>query len=110
MTDNELLEQLFKPVAQMQIADNGFTERVVSKLPQHNTLRLSRLWTVFCVVVAVALFVLLRGWIPVGFGLIMALNNLEELRTHLLMFLLTSGIAYVLVFTDVVHRKRWSLL
>ena len=34
MTDNELLDSFFQPARQQQIADNGFTERVMDSLPE----------------------------------------------------------------------------
>ena len=92
MTDNELLEQLFQPMKEMQLADGGFTDRVMKQLPQRDVWRLSRLWTVFCVVVAVVLFVLLRGW---------------ELIAHgLLMFAVSVGIVGLLALGEVVSRVR----
>ena len=63
--DNLLVEAFFKEAAQQQIEDNGFTERVMGQLPARGASterRLSRLWTLFCVVVALALFILLGGW------------------------------------------------
>jgi prolipoprotein diacylglyceryltransferase len=59
MTDNELIEQLFREARQMEVADNGFTERVMQRIPNEKTQTLSRLWTVFCVMVALVLFVVL---------------------------------------------------
>ena len=67
MTDNEniLLESFFKEAAQQQIEDNGFTERVMNSLPSaevNKEHRLSRLWTWFCLVVGLALFLVFGGW------------------------------------------------
>ena len=66
--DNDLLlRQFFQQTAQQQIADNGFTERVMQHLPQHASLTarrtlLTRLWTAFCIVVFAVLFVAFPGW------------------------------------------------
>lgn len=63
--ENKLIEDLFKQAAQQQIEDNGFTERVMGQLPARGASterRLSRLWTLFCVATALALFILLGGW------------------------------------------------
>ena len=60
-----MLENFFKQAAQQQIEDNGFTERVMQSLPERKLLtarRLSQLWTLFCIVVGVALFFLFGGW------------------------------------------------
>ena len=63
--DNMILEDFFKQPAQQQIEDNGFTERVIASLPDRSfakARRLSRLWTLFCVLVAAALFLVFGGW------------------------------------------------
>ena len=96
MTDNELLEQLFQPMKEMQLADDGFTDRVMKQLPQRDVWRLSRLWTVFCVVVAVMLFVLLRGWEIIAHGL--------------LMFAVSVGIIWLLAGVELVSRERYRLI
>ena len=66
MTDNnQLLEDFFKQAAQQQIEDNGFTERVMQQLPDartDNVRRLSRLWSLFCILVGVGLFFAFGGW------------------------------------------------
>ena len=64
MTDNnQILEDLFRQAAQQQIEDNGFTERVMQNLPKTDTVRrLSRLWSVFCVLVGLGLFFAFGGW------------------------------------------------
>ena len=45
MTDNELLEKLFSEARQMEVADNGFTERVMRQVPDTRAQTFSRLWT-----------------------------------------------------------------
>ena len=66
MTDNnQFLEDLFKQAAQQQIEDNGFTEWVMQNLPERKTntvRRLSRLWSLFCILVGVGLFFAYNGW------------------------------------------------
>ena len=66
MTDNDkFLADLFKQAAQQQIEDNGFTERVMQNLPDTNTVnirRLSRLWSLFCILVGLGLFFAFGGW------------------------------------------------
>ncbi len=60
--DNEhMLQQFFSEAAQEQIADNGFTERVMQQLPAR-TGWFTRLWTPFCITVFVVLFIVFRGW------------------------------------------------
>ena len=61
--DNIIVEDFFKQAAQQQIEDNGFTERVMQNLPKTNTVRrLSRLWSLFCILVGVGLFFAFGGW------------------------------------------------
>ena len=70
MTDNDnlLIEKFFNQAARQQIEDNGFTERVMEQIVRQEqqssvkTQHLSLLWTWFCVVVGLALFVVLGGW------------------------------------------------
>ena len=65
MTDNnQFLDDLFKQAAQQQIEDNGFTERVMQNLPTSTVTvrRLSRLWSLFCILVGVGLFFAFGGW------------------------------------------------
>ncbi len=64
--DDKLIAQFFSENP-IEIEDNGFTERVMQNLPVLETkpsraLRLSRIWTAFCVVVAVAFFIAIKGW------------------------------------------------
>ena len=59
------LADLFKQAAQQHIEDNGFTERVMQNLPDartDNVRRLSRLWSLFCILVALGLFFAFGGW------------------------------------------------
>ena len=65
-----LLKQLFADAAKQTIEDNGFTERVMMNLPEMSDVamadskvhRLSQLWTLFCVGVALLAFWLAKGW------------------------------------------------
>jgi|GEM_PF-960255 hypothetical protein len=65
-----LLKQLFADAAKQTIEDNGFTERVMMNLPEmtdpvmaeSKVRRLSHLWTLFCVGVALLAFWFAKGW------------------------------------------------
>lgn len=62
MEDNEhLLQQFFNKAAQQQLKDEGFTERVMRQLPARKNW-FGRLWTPFCIITFVILFVVFRGW------------------------------------------------
>ncbi len=68
--DNErLLRQFFSEAAREQIEDGGFTDRVMQRIEAEQSSALSpqtsmfiRLWTPFCIMVFVVLFVYFRGW------------------------------------------------
>ena len=60
--DNDLLlRQLFSEAAQQTIEDNGFTERVMRRLPVRVNW-FTRLWTAFCILLALLLFTLFHGF------------------------------------------------
>ena len=93
--DNDLLlKQFFQEAAQQQIPDNGFTERVMQRLnaanvqrPTFNVQRLSRLWTLFCIVVFAVLFVLIDGWelLTVQFEVLLRTMAVQTFSVNLLM-------------------------
>ena len=58
------LAEIFKQAAQQQIEDDGFTERVMQNLPEKavSVRRLSRLWSLFCILVGIGLFFAFGGW------------------------------------------------
>ena len=68
--DNErLLRHFFSEAASQQIEDGGFTDRVMQRIEAEQSSALSpqtstfmRLWTPFCIMVFVVLFVYFRGW------------------------------------------------
>ena len=64
--DERLLQQFFSEAANQKIEDNGFTERVMQRLPvasQRAWLSwFSKLWTMFCVAVFAILFMVFHGW------------------------------------------------
>ncbi|MBQ8487412.1 MAG: DUF5056 domain-containing protein [Prevotella sp.] len=109
MTDNELLDRFFETARQMEIADDGFTERVMRRVPSRNTQTLSRLWTVFCVALGVLLFVLLRGWEVMAYGLLMLVNT-PPTHQQLLMFAASAGVIGVLAIVELLGRERYSML
>ena len=57
--DDKLLKQFFTEQKQ-EIADEGFTRRVISRLPD-NVRRLSTIWSSFCGTIAVILFFVFDG-------------------------------------------------
>ena len=58
--DDKLLKDFFANNRQ-EITDNGFTHRVMHRLPDRSR-RLSQIWTAFCFTLALVLFVTLDGF------------------------------------------------
>lgn len=44
------------------LPDDGFTQRVMTRLPDSNAQRLNRLWIAFCTLLGVVVFYLCNGW------------------------------------------------
>ena len=120
--DNKLIEAFFKQAAQQQIEDNGFTERVMDCLPDlamEKLQRLTRLWTLFCVVVSVVLFFVLGGWESLKVSVLVALQGI---LTSLSVFVTTApttevplnpwmvllAVAFVLVFLPYQTYRKLS--
>lgn len=60
-TDDQLVGRFVKEQKQ-EIADNGFSDKVLRRISSRNKeIRLSRLWVAFCVVVTVILFITFNG-------------------------------------------------
>ena len=116
------LAEIFKQAAQQQIEDDGFTERVMQNLPETKTMtvrRLSRLWSLFCILMGVGLFFAFGGWqVLQGLfygGLRMLLGWLEvlaitapttEININLWVVLLV--VAFVLVFLPYQTYRKLS--
>lgn len=61
MKNNDKLLQEFFAENRHEIEDNGFSLRVMRRLPDR-TQRLSQIWTAFCFALALVLFYVLDGW------------------------------------------------
>lgn len=77
MTDDKLLQQFFSDAARQQIADDGFTERVLQALPKADNAmtpasvphaapriagRFTFVWNTLCIAAFLVFFVYVRGW------------------------------------------------
>ena len=107
MTDDNdiLLKQFFQEASQQQIADDGFTERVMRHLPQHSLLVahrrwLTRLWTMFCIVVFAILFVLFDGWTLLAIQLEVLVRTMA-VQTISINLLMVATILFGLLFVGV---------
>ena len=63
MEDNKdiLLNNLFAEAAKTEIADNGFSRKVMRRLPSRAE-RMSRIWTCVCTMAAVVLLTYFKAW------------------------------------------------
>ena len=129
MTDNELLEQLFRPMREMQIEDDGFTDRVMQQIEMQessavagtvaansslftlhsslSTKRLAHLWTALCIAIAVVLFIVMRGWITIGQGIYDLLTTPPTVHS-LLMLIITVSVPALIALTETVRHERLS--
>lgn len=76
--DNILLEQFFKEAAMPPLEDDGFSERVMQRLPRRSNW-LVHLWTLFCVGVAMAIFIQTQGWKALASYAMLFLTQVEVL-------------------------------
>lgn len=105
--NNRMLEQFFSEAAQQQIADNGFTERVMAQLPSRINW-LTRLWTLFCLIVFGVWFVAFDGAGQLAIRLEVLLRTLavETWSVNLTMLLaVTFGLLFVGV-GEVISSER----
>lgn len=63
MTDNrdDILIKKFFEENITEIEDNGFSRRVMHRLPGRAS-RTSRIWTALCAMAGIAVFIIFRGW------------------------------------------------
>jgi hypothetical protein len=104
--NDELLEQFFQPAKNIQIEDNGFTNRVMKELPDR-ALRLSQWWTLFCILLGVVAFVVFRGWEPIMVGLLTLLKtNFGELQP--IPFFVAMGVISCLAGLELFQKMEHS--
>lgn len=116
--DNDLLlRQFFSEAAQQTIADDGFTERVMRRLPdmqasqvrhQEKALWFSRLWTAFCIVVFAVLFVVLHGWELLAVQLEVMVRTLS-VTTFTVNPLMLAAVLFGLLFVGVGEAISWGI-
>ena len=74
--EEELLHRFFAE-HRTEIADQGFTQRVMRNLPARKN-RTAQVWTLCCSVIILAVFVALDGVQLLGNALLQALRNMAE--------------------------------
>ena len=96
--DNDsLLQQFFSEAASQQIADDGFTERVMQRLPSRMNWFV-RIWNTVCIVLFAVLFVVFRGWdlLAVQLEVMLRTMSTHSFSINLLMvFTIVFGLLFV---------------
>jgi len=112
--DDLLLQEFFSKARQQQITDNGFTESVMERVTaatstdSANAMRLSRLWTYFCIFVGIVLFFVFRGWeaIRIAFEVFVHTAPIEY---NLPALLLSFAVLCALGISEVFRREHITL-
>ena len=115
--DEQLLTNFFKPAREATMEDDTFCERVMQRLPQPQAapslnarlqtkaLRLSRIWTGICIVIAAILFVVFQGWLLIKSGLLEFWSSLQT-EAQPLSLILIPGLAGAWILYEVLRRER----
>lgn len=110
LTDDELLMQFFE-ANKIEIADDGFSRRVMEQLPSRSA-RLSRIWTAFCWTVGIVLFFVLKGWQQLGLLFENMMGNLEGALSSMELITVSPAIIWMsmmilvsLAFVNVVRSE-----
>lgn len=109
MVNDLLLEQFFQAARAEQLPDNGFTHRVMTRLPEHQV-RLSRLWTAACIAVGLIVFTLIGGWNILVAGIIGLLATMPTTSSQLLHLMLCGAVLTALAAAELIRRERLTLI
>ena len=107
--DDLLLEQFFQAARDEQLPDNGFTHRVMTRLPERQV-RLSKLWTAACIVVGIVVFTLIGGWNIIVAGIIGLLTTMPTTSSQLLHLILCGSVLTALAAAELIRRERLTLI
>ena len=100
--DDLLLERFFSNARTQQLDDDGFTSRVMNRLPDH-AVRLSRYWTAFCMVAGMVLFLVFKGWQPLIARLVEMVHT-TAVSTNLVTLFVTIGALSSLAVLELVSK------
>ena len=110
--DDLLLEQFFQAARAEQLPDNGFTHRVMTRLPERQ-LRLSKLWTAACIVMGVfgrhKLIPAIspgKTWEGTIIGVLITMPTTSSQLLHLM---LCGVVLTALIAAELIRRERLTL-
>lgn len=107
MEDNKdiLLDKLFAEAAKTEIADNGFSRRVMRRLPLRAE-KYSRIWTAICTSAAIILLTYFKAWnylLDGAINVVCALHNINWL--HVLPLIILLPTATMLISSVYAYRE-----
>ena len=100
-----LLNNLFAEAAKTEIADNGFSRKVMRRLPSRAE-RMSRIWTCVCTMAAVVLRTYFKAWNYIfdwAVNVVCVSHSINWL--HIIPFILLLPTATMLVSSVFVYRE-----
>ena len=106
MEDKDILQNnLFAEAAKTEIADNGFSRKVMRRLPSRAE-RMSRIWTCVCTMAAVVLLTYFKAWNYIfdwAVNVVCVSHSINWL--HIIPFILLLPTATMLVSSVFVYRE-----
>lgn len=112
--DEQLLAQFFMAAQQETVADDGFSQRVIGRIEAETVMlakrsnRLSWLWTLFCVLLALGIFSWLGGWSHLATVMVGFLYHVPTLG-QLVQLVFVGVLLILLAAGEVIRRERLSL-
>ena len=112
--DEQLLAQFFMAAQQEAVADDGFSQRVMERIDAQTVAaakrsnRLSWLWTLFCVLLALGIFSWLGGWSHLATVMVGFLYHVPTLG-QLVQLVFVGVLLILLAAGEVIRRERLSL-
>ena len=110
--DDLLLEQFFKPCSGEQLADDGFSRRVMTHIAETDARRARRLswqWTAACLCVALVVFTLTGGWYAIVAGIVGVLTTMPTTTAQLIHLMACGAVLTTLVAAELVRREHRTM-
>jgi hypothetical protein len=105
--DDRLLEMFFSEARAEQLSDNGFSRRVMMRLPERQ-LKLSRWWTFLCTALAIVIFTAIGGWHRAASTIVTMLTTAPT-REQLLQIMVCGAVLTVITACEMMRRERITL-
>lgn len=112
--DEQLLAQFFMAAQREAVADDGFSQRVMERIDAQTVAaakrsnRLSWLWTLFCVLLALGIFSWLGGWSHLATVIVGFLYRVPTLG-QLVQLMLCGAFVTMLAVAEVLRREHITI-